>query len=89
MCITGIQLCNVYTIRCVCTVNLLSKYKNIIYVYIIVTTHPNDSEKQSYIAFYETRVFLKQKCGWKEWGTDSFVWFNNYRHKENIYRNVF
>ena len=34
---------------------------------------------------YDTHALLKQKCGWKEWETDSFVWFKNYRHKENVY----
>ena len=35
--------------------------------------------------FYETYALLKQKCGWKEWETDSFVWLKNCRHKENVY----
>ena len=81
MCITGIQLCNVYDKMCAQSTCLV----NIKFSYVSHNTYPNGGEKQSYTAFYETHALLKQKCGWEEWETDSFVWLKNYRHKENVY----
>ena len=56
----------------------------IILYYISHNTYPNGGEKQSYIAFVQDLRIIKAEMWLERVGTDSFVWFKNYRHKENI-----